>query len=247
MNRLDEIKASALDVAQHVTQDPEKRAAMADDLIGLIGLMIQAVGKFVAAEGESDLNDPEDFEDRVSAHTRYLAGEQIQRGATWAVEESVVADLARYEDSKYGAPVWRPRCPECHVRVGLYSDVQYGAEGRTVTELVHKDDCHTGRRCQSCKAELGHYPSRPDNIYEEPHLSVTEEDACEARRVTVFDLGPADACPILPGGQGPACDWDATCPVHGMPALARLSDRPVDICPGCGAEPSHGTECVDGA
>lgn len=228
MNRLDEIKAAALDVAQHVTQDPAQREAMAADLIGLIGLMIGAVGKSLATDGESDLNDPEDFEDRVSAHTRYLTGEQIQRGATWAVEESVAADLARYEDSKWGAPVWRPRCPECCERVGLYSDVQYGAEGRTFTELAHQPSCS-------------------HSICEEPHLSVAEEDACEARRVTLFDLGPADACPVLPGGQGPACDWDATCPVHGMPALARLSDGPVDICPGCGAEPSHGTECMDGA
>lgn len=216
MNRLDELKAAALDVAQHVTQDPEKRAAMADDLIGLIGLMIQAVGKSVATDGESDLNDPEDFEDRVSAHTRYLTGEQIQRGATWAVEESMVADLARYEDSKWGAPVWRPRCPECGVRVGLYSDVQYGAEGRTFTELAHQPSCSQ-------------------------RVAVTEWAAAQ------LNAGPADDCPILPGGQGPACDWDATCPVHGMPALARLSDRPADVCPGCGAEPSHGTECVDGA
>lgn len=246
MNRLDEIKAAALDVAQHVTQDPAQREAMAADLIGLIGLMVGAVGKSLATDGESDLNDPEDFGDRVSAHTRYLTGEHIQRGATWAVEESVAADLARYEGGEWGAPVWRPRCPECRERVGLYSDVQYGAEGRTFTELAHQPSCSQRVAVTEWAAAQLSDPS-PVDVCEEPHMSVAEEDACEARRVTVFDLGPADACPILPGGQGPACDWDATCPVHGMPALARLSDRPVDICPGCGAEPSHGTECVDGA
>lgn len=159
MNRLDEIKAKALDAAQHVTQDAAKREALADDLITLVGLMIQAVGKSVATNGESDLNEAEDFEDRESAQTRYLTGERIQDGARWAVEESVAADLARYEDSKWGAPVWRPRCPECGVRVGMHSDVQYGAEGRTSAETGHKDDCRTGRRCPSCHAEIGHYPT----------------------------------------------------------------------------------------
>lgn len=164
MNRLDEIKAKALDAAQHVTQDAAKREALADDLITLVGLMIQAVGKSVATNGESDLNEAEDFEDRESAQTRYLTGERIQDGARWAVEESVAADPARYERHG-GQPVWKPRCPDCGVRVGMVNEIGKQGGRVTYTHLDHAEDCETG--------------------------------------------------------------WD--------------------ICPGCGAEPSHGTECVDGA
>lgn len=148
MNRLDEIKAAALDAAQHVTQDERARVAMADDLIRLIGLMVQAVGKSVASDGESDLNDAEDLSDSVSAHTRYLTGERIQDGARWATTEAVAADLSRYESTRWGSPVWRPRCPDCGRRVGMHADVEYGPDGRTFTQVDHADDCPVCRRCK---------------------------------------------------------------------------------------------------
>jgi hypothetical protein len=147
VNRLDEIKVAALDAAQHVTQDDRARVAMADDLIRLVGLMVQAVGKSVASDGESDLNDAEDFRDGVSAHTRYLTGERIQDGARWAATEAVAADLYRYESTRWGSPVWRPRCPDCGRRVGMHENVEYGPEGRTFTPVGHTDDCPVCRRC----------------------------------------------------------------------------------------------------
>lgn len=141
MNRLDEIKAAALDAAQHVTQDERARAAMADDLIRLVGLMVQAVGKSVASDGESGMGDSGYFSDIVSAHTRYLTGERIQDGARWAATEAVAADLSRYESTRFGSPVWRPRCPDCGRRVGMHADVEYGPEGLTFTPVGHTDDC----------------------------------------------------------------------------------------------------------
>lgn len=51
MNRWDEIQAVARDVATNIHTDPDKITAMADDLIRLCGLMIDAVGKGVACDG----------------------------------------------------------------------------------------------------------------------------------------------------------------------------------------------------
>ena len=60
MNRFDEIQSVARDIASNVHDDPESRDAMADDLIKLCGLMIQAVGKVVACDGEAKIDDPDD-------------------------------------------------------------------------------------------------------------------------------------------------------------------------------------------
>lgn len=77
MNRWDEIFATAHDVAAALTDDQAKRAAVADGLITLSSLMIQAVGKGVAIDGEAQMNDAEGAE-AVQYHTVYLVGEQIQ-------------------------------------------------------------------------------------------------------------------------------------------------------------------------
>lgn len=146
MNRWDELKGAALDVAQHVTQDPKQRDAMANDLITLVGLMVGAVGKCVAVEGESEMgsaycNDPECDcavngcgRDAAEAHNRYLIGEQIQRQADYAAEESRTTDLDRWAgmDRDHGKPGnrfgWHPRCDRCGQRGGHTSqcDVRCG-------------------------------------------------------------------------------------------------------------------------
>lgn len=121
MNRFDEIWAKARDIASHVHNDPILRNNLADELITLCGLMIQAVGKCVAAEGESSMNDQDDD----TAFGRYLVGERMQGEAKHVMDHAVGADLERYD-----RPVWkhtdmRPaefrangsadnhRCPEC--------------------------------------------------------------------------------------------------------------------------------------
>lgn len=133
MNRFDEIQGAARDIAEWVCADPADRNRMADDLIKLVGLMIQAVGKGVAVDGESELNhvmnksfeldsmsieysDDErarleaEFEqdkalDAAKAHGQYMVGERLQDGARTVVEESMGADLERYERSGL-KPVW---------------------------------------------------------------------------------------------------------------------------------------------
>lgn len=152
MNRWDEIKATALDVAHHVTQDPAKRNAMADDLITLVGLMINAVGKGVAVDGEADLNDartaafPWDDgsfsptpDDECNAYTRYLTGEALQTQVDLVANEARNADLLRYD-----RPVWRPRCADCGERNG------------------HAVDCEA--RCPECNRieQFGHMFCRLD-------------------------------------------------------------------------------------
>lgn len=94
MNRWDEIQATARDVASNIHSDPDKVTAMADDLIKLVGLMVDAVGKGVAIDGESNISDPDD----ESAHARYLTGEAVQRYAQEAVAEasSPGCDLERW-------------------------------------------------------------------------------------------------------------------------------------------------------
>lgn len=113
MNRFDEIKCKARDIASNVHADPEMRDAMADALVELIGLMVQCVGNAVAIEGESSMNDPfyhdpeetpeEEAERRTSfeteqdkAHNRYLIGESIQDEARRTVESVKNSDVERY-------------------------------------------------------------------------------------------------------------------------------------------------------
>lgn len=146
MNRWDSLKGAALDVAQHVTQDPVQRDAMANDLLTLMGHMLGAVGKVVAAEGERALNEAHDMqepwadgsyvprteqvaefeaekaEEATAAHSRYIMGESIQRAVAEVVLEGRTADLARWADMDrdYGKPGnrfgWHPRCAYCGER-----------------------------------------------------------------------------------------------------------------------------------
>lgn len=226
MNRMDQIKAAALDAAQHVTQDPAQREAMAVDLIGLIGLMIGAVGKHVAVNGESDLNEAEDFEDCESAQTRYLTGERIQDGARWTVEESSVADLSQYEDSKWGAPVWRPRCPDCGVRVGMVDNADY-PDGKIVyTYLDHTEDCDTRKSSGITIVEWAR-----------------SQDGHACNWVVARD-GRGRPAMDSRGLSWQHCD---VCGVHRVDCRCSYCETGQDTCPDCGAEQSHGTECMRGA
>jgi hypothetical protein len=129
VNRYDRIKCKARDIASHVHADPEARDTMADQLIELVGLMIDAVGKAVAIEGESAMNEadgyvepgmsPEDAadaereqrEDATKAHNRYLIGEAMQNAASEVAGEARAVDVERYHRITPGSPC---RCG--HVR-----------------------------------------------------------------------------------------------------------------------------------
>lgn len=143
MNRWDEIKTVALKAAQHVTDNPAERVAVADDLITLIGLMVGAVGKGVAVEGEGELGrvlgwvrpteetpeeaaefDDEQNRESDKAHNRYLLGELLQSQADYVVREAKEADPPGDVccDTPYGPDCKEdpfkarravPRCPEC--------------------------------------------------------------------------------------------------------------------------------------
>lgn len=123
MNRYDQIQAKARDIAGNIHTDPAARDAMADDLIKLIGMMIDATGKHLAVHGESEMNDvsgwefetdhedtPESEAERraefeadqqyemITARSMYLTGVQMQSDAHTITVESTnpVVDLDRY-------------------------------------------------------------------------------------------------------------------------------------------------------
>jgi hypothetical protein len=227
MNRWEKIKTAALDVAQHVTQDAAQREAMADNLITLVGLMVNAVGKCVAVEGEGELSrvrgwtrpteetpeeaaefDDEQNRESDKAHNRYLLGELLQREADNVAKESRNADLSRYD-----APAWRPRCVDCNERDG------------------HAGDCNA--RCPECNRimRFGHMfcrqdPTRPNGegaitwaaVPRCPECSRAEGDGhahgCrQVSTVAVHLSHDLNVCGAT--SDGPACDWDPDCPVHG--------------------------------
>lgn len=104
MNRFDEIKCKARDIASNVHADPEMRDAMADALVELIGLMVQCVGNAVAIEGESSMNDVCDNApncghvecDTVQHKVTYSIGESIQDEARRTVEDVKNSGVERY-------------------------------------------------------------------------------------------------------------------------------------------------------
>lgn len=117
MNRHDAIQAQARDIASNIHADPELRDAMADGLIKLIGLMINATGKYVAGYGERKGNEVHDWirdEDQTPEeaaefeaeqardiaiyHGIYLTGERMQSEVDEIVAKCInpKVDLDRY-------------------------------------------------------------------------------------------------------------------------------------------------------
>lgn len=197
MNRWEEIKTAALDVAQHVTQDAAQREAMADNLITLVGLMMDAVGKGVAVEGEGELSrvrgwirpteeTPEEaaeFDDQQNresgkAHNRYLIGEQLQRQADLVIREAKDAESDRYAVPADGVCCDTPYGPDC------------------------KDDPFKTRpavpRCPECLRAEG-----------DGHAHGCRQVSTVAVHLP-HDLNVCGATP-----DGPTCDWDPDCSVHG--------------------------------
>lgn len=141
MNRFDEIQGAARDVADWVCADPEQRNQMADDLIKLVSLVIQATGKGVAIDGEVAMNGPDAEADAAGA--RYLTGESIQTAAAEALAESVnpEVDLDRYERSGL-APAWTSRRSRNEIRPGHFTFGPVQPEPR-VTDLPTDADGST--------------------------------------------------------------------------------------------------------
>lgn len=113
MNRHDEIQAKARDIATNVHQDPDKRNALADDLISLVALMMAAQGKYLASYGEGELNDHiDDPRESAKYHTMYLAGERMQESARLIEGECSNPDpsdpIARRGGlDRWDPPVWK--------------------------------------------------------------------------------------------------------------------------------------------
>lgn len=115
MNRWDEIQGLARDIASNVHVDSVARDRMANDLIKLCGLMIDATAKGVAVDGESSMNGGDGGDgDTCSAYARYLTGERMQAAATEAVTEATTADLERWTRPTPGDPCVCGHVPSVH-------------------------------------------------------------------------------------------------------------------------------------
>lgn len=106
MNRWDEVQATARNIASNVHADPVARNAMADDLIKLIGQMINATGKIVAIAGENQANESYDERQTDQGYAIYMAGERIQTAADEAVDSATNprVDLERWQRPTPGDP-----------------------------------------------------------------------------------------------------------------------------------------------
>lgn len=116
MNRWDEIKIKALDTASLVTTDRETRDKVARGLVELVGLMVKAVGKGVAIQGECDMNEwigLAEEDEATKGHTQYLAGESMQSQADQVVSDVLEADLGRYSVPVWTDPLGEPEPAEC--------------------------------------------------------------------------------------------------------------------------------------
>lgn len=80
MNRYDEIRAAAGTFLGRMVPENQREDAT-DELVKLICLVIESVGKSVAVDGESAMCFDDD--DSEQNHTIYLTGERIQDGARY--------------------------------------------------------------------------------------------------------------------------------------------------------------------
>lgn len=224
MNRWDEINGVARDVADWVCTDPARRDQMAADLIKLVGLMVQATGKGVAIAGECAMNDDQDGDPTNAA--RYLIGEDIQNGARKAVEESVDADIERYERDGL-APAWvsrrdKPRDGEASpVPADVVEYHTWG--GKTLRPVpapascgaVDSGDLDACGVCPDCRRSQLKVVADPESSARSVFGPVRkwgrlpehpQQDASQ----------PSQPCGFIPGDAVPACDFDPNCPTHGI-------------------------------
>lgn len=215
MNRFDTIQGAARDIADVVCHDPAERNRMADGLIRLTSLIVAAVGKSVAVDGESNTFHGED----EAAHARYITGERIQDGAREVAEGAMGADLERYERSGLTSAWTSTRKQSTPAVTGdlasaltaVQSDPASAPSEATgplaaiqrVREL-HEDSYGY---CEPCSA--GDYPGyavqHPCPTIQALNGSLSERDA-----------GPS--CEWPTATASPACDFAADCPVHGWSA-----------------------------
>jgi hypothetical protein len=255
MNRWDEIQATARDVASNIHSDPDKVTAMADDLIKLVGLMVDAVGKGVAIDGESNISDPDD----ESAHARYLTGEAIQRYAQEAVAEasSPGCDLERWtrpSPTGYVHPegtgwTYTDRRPdELKRTAGTVTELRTfgGRTLRTVPDApescgaVDAADLDACGLCPDCRrSQMKAVPEQRDEQAEVDRMNAAVRAASPFGPVQRWGTQPEQApqqaasqpsqdCPFLPGDAVPACDFDPNCPAHGIlgkPAATAVRDH----------------------
>ena len=201
---------------------------MADDLIRLCGLMIDAVGKGVACDGEANTGDPDD----PSAHGRYMTGEAVQRYAREAVAEasSSGCDLER----------WTRPSPTGYVfpeGTGWTTGTGGTEAGVAAAAWRRSADADAARGAGS--GVLRPTDAAPDHPGPDQPLTLPQRVAQAAHAtgsvqpVTPHTWTPAldgdnrplhyDHCGVcgvrkctwLPGDATPACDWDVDCPNHG--------------------------------
>lgn len=235
MNRWDQIQAIARDVASNIHSDPDKVAAMADDLIKLVGLMVGAVGKGVAIDGESNISDPDD----ESAHARYLTGEAVQRYAQEAVAEasSPGCDLERWtrpDPTGYVHPegtgwTYTDRRPdELKRTAGTVTELRTVAWLREALRpvpapelapascgAVDSDDLDACGVCPDCRRSQLKVVADPESSARSVFGPVRKWGRLP-EQPQQGESQPSQHCGFIPGDAVPACDFDPNCPTHGI-------------------------------
>lgn len=85
MNKTQRIKASAMAVADMLTLDAADREAVANQLIDLVGRMIESSAKCLAVDGEVSMTEDEDG----TGYGRYKTGESLMKGSRWTAEQAI--------------------------------------------------------------------------------------------------------------------------------------------------------------
>lgn len=207
MNRWDEIQGLARDIASNVHADEAARNAMADDLIKLCGLMIAAVGKGVAIDGESSMMEPDDDVDERQAACRFRVGDQVQEAAAKAVAESVNSgcDLDRWTRPSPGDGCVCGHVPSVH-KDGTCNGEQYNGEP------CKNDPCNGFVRQEPTGG--WRYTDRRPAALRGPATPVATPVAA-SRPCCYTETGPCAMCRNAAGPVGRCCrPLRAVCPVH---------------------------------
>lgn len=262
MNRYDQIKDMAHRIANVTCPATGDQEQTANDLIKLVTLVVAAVGKGVAVDGESTMNDP--FNEDEAAHARYITGERIQTAAQEVHDASVGADLGRYAEpvsivqwAKAQAVARGPFAPGELTRLAHETADAMREQHKTplpdeqpVCGWLPGDAttyCDFDRNCPT-HGDAAPTVTRPkaEHVWlhdtEGPDIYAPDEVRCRDCRVSHCGGGCGDP------DVGAAPDVD--CPVHGDRLArwcrgARLTPRTVCECPHP-PEDHKGGECVDG-
>lgn len=223
VNRMDLIQATARDIASNIHSDPAAINALADQLIELIGQMINGVGKMVYSQGERDMNEAHGWikpggEDRAAfereqrraiqqAGTMMSTGGEIESAARSLADDckNPEVDLDRWTRPDPGAWCLCGHSPKSH------------RSGVCIGEDHNRRACYEGaRRCTVFE------PKPPSGGW-------TYQDRRPEALKTRDTVEPSAGCTCDPGPEGRHRSYCGTEPPY-LPAVCTCTpNRILDL------------------